>query len=340
MIYMAGGNAYRLVRNHKNGWNPEAFRERYCDVLERYDYIVGDWGYNQLRLKGFFRDNHPKATKDTAISGLMDYLCEYCNFGCAWFVLAKVDRKQLPADEPVVSVEPQVSAYIGETQDDGQGLPMRWRAGGTAYVPHISAYDLARAQAEMEKRRAAANAASSSRDNGRNSGGSGNGAAGFRIPEERRSNGGASRPSNAQNAQQAEAAKPEEKPVRTHGQPSQGKGARGEARSKRQQAAQRQEQPQAARRSGEDSFRDAALRQADDPLRETASRTGQTGQEPAAARTGDPAASAQPGRQEAASASQGRSGGGRGGRWGRRHRHKRRQGKSFRPPSDTSRTDN
>jgi len=334
VIYMAGGNAYRLVRNHKNGWNPEAFRERYCDVLERYDYIVGDWGYNQLRLKGFFRDNHPKATKDTAISGLMDYLSEYCNFGCAWFVLAKVDRKQLPADEPVVSVEPQVSAYIGETREDDQGLPMRWRAGGTTFVPHISAYDLARAQAEMERRRAAAGAAASSRENGRNSGGSGNRTAGFRLMEERWPGGGANRPSNAHAAQTAETSKQtDDKPVRTHGQPNQGKGGRGEARSKRQQAGQRQEQPQAARRPGEEAFRDAAKRH--DPTREP----GRAGQEPVAGRTGDPAASVQPERQEAPSANA-RTGGGRGGRWGRRHRHKRRQGKSFRPPTDTSPTDN
>jgi len=335
VIYMAGGNAYRLVRDHKNGWNPEAFRERYSDVLERYDYIVGDWGYNQLRLKGFFRDNHPKATKDTAISGLMDYLSEYCNFGCAWFVLAKVDRKQLPADETVVSVEPQVSAYIGETREDGQGLPMRWRADGTSFVPHISAYDLARAQAEMEKRRAAG-AAASTRENGRNPGGSGNGAAGFRILEERWPGGGASRPSNAQNAPQAESAKTDEKPVRTHGQPNQGKGGRDEARAKRQQAGQRQEQPQGTRRHGEGAVRDAAPRSADASPREAAVRGGP---EAIAGWADDPAESVQPGRLETPSA-QGRSGGGRGGRWGRRNRHKRRKGQSFRPPSDTPRTDN
>ena len=27
--------------------------ERFSEVLARYDYIVGDWGYEQLRLRGF-----------------------------------------------------------------------------------------------------------------------------------------------------------------------------------------------------------------------------------------------------------------------------------------------
>ncbi|CAG7649375.1 YutD family protein [Paenibacillus allorhizosphaerae] len=93
MIHIAG-RTYEVVTDHKSGWKPEAFRDRYSEVLERYDYIVGDWGYNQLRLRGFYKDNHPKATKDTAISTLQDYLNEYCNFGCAYFIIEKVPGRQ------------------------------------------------------------------------------------------------------------------------------------------------------------------------------------------------------------------------------------------------------
>ncbi len=89
VIVQVGGKNYEIVQNHKQGWNPEVFRDRYSEVLERYDYIIGDWGYSQLRLKGFYRDNHPKATKDSTISYLVDYINEYCNFGCAYFVLQK-----------------------------------------------------------------------------------------------------------------------------------------------------------------------------------------------------------------------------------------------------------
>lgn len=88
MIHI-GGRTYELIHENRNGWNFEAFRERFSEVLERYDYVIGDWGYNQLRLKGFFRDNHPKVTRDSAISSMVDYINEYCNFGCAYFVLEK-----------------------------------------------------------------------------------------------------------------------------------------------------------------------------------------------------------------------------------------------------------
>ena len=90
MIHIQG-KTYALVKEHKDGWNAEVFRARYSDVLERYDYIVGDWGYNQLRLKGFYKETSNKATKDSNIASFEDYINEYCNFGCAYFVLQKVE---------------------------------------------------------------------------------------------------------------------------------------------------------------------------------------------------------------------------------------------------------
>lgn len=101
-IHIAG-NIYELSFENRNGWNVEAFRNRYSEVLERYDYIVGDWGYNQLRLKGFFKDGHQKATKDSTYSYMADYINEYCNFGCAYFVLEKKQGGEHlePSDEDV-----------------------------------------------------------------------------------------------------------------------------------------------------------------------------------------------------------------------------------------------
>ncbi|UII55418.1 YutD family protein [Cytobacillus spongiae] len=82
--------SYDLVEERRDGYNEEAFRSRYSDILARYDYIVGDWGYGQLRLKGFFDDQNQKAAYDTKISTYTEYLYEFCNFGCPYFVVKKV----------------------------------------------------------------------------------------------------------------------------------------------------------------------------------------------------------------------------------------------------------
>ncbi len=84
------GKKYEVIENYKNGFQQDSLEERFADILKKYDFIVGDWGYNQLRLRGFYHDHHSKATFDTKISTLDDYLYEFCNFGCAYFVLRKV----------------------------------------------------------------------------------------------------------------------------------------------------------------------------------------------------------------------------------------------------------
>lgn len=92
--FLIGEQHYRLVKDHREGFNPEKLGERYSEVLSRYDYIVGDWGYEQLRLKGFFRVDNRRAHPDQRIDALEDYLYEYCNFGCAYFVIEQIGGKK------------------------------------------------------------------------------------------------------------------------------------------------------------------------------------------------------------------------------------------------------
>lgn len=85
------GKKYELIENIKDAYQEEKFNERFSDILSKYDFIVGDWGYEQLRLKGFYDDQNSKAAFDTKIGTLDDYLYEYCNFGCAYFIIKKID---------------------------------------------------------------------------------------------------------------------------------------------------------------------------------------------------------------------------------------------------------
>ena len=99
-MILAEGYMYELITDVKEGYQEEAFLSRYSDILVKYDYIVGDWGYGQLRLKGFYDDKNQKSTFDTKISTLQDYLYEYCNFGCAYFIVKKTGKAPAPVKEP------------------------------------------------------------------------------------------------------------------------------------------------------------------------------------------------------------------------------------------------
>lgn len=88
-----------LVDNYKEAFDLTAFEQRFTTFMLKFDYIVGDWGNEQLRLKGFYRDD--KTTKlELKISRLEDYLLEYCNYGCAYFVLENPNPQEpLKEDE-------------------------------------------------------------------------------------------------------------------------------------------------------------------------------------------------------------------------------------------------
>lgn len=84
--------SYTLIEQERDAWNEEAFFARYSDVLGKYDYVVGDWGYEQLRLTGFYRNEQESVPADRKIDSLQDFILEYCNFGSPYFVLERVSK--------------------------------------------------------------------------------------------------------------------------------------------------------------------------------------------------------------------------------------------------------
>lgn len=82
---------YRILVNYREGFDQDAFSNRYQTFFEKFDFIVGDWGHDQLRLRGFYQLGKRKVPRDQQIDFLDDYIKEYCNFGAAYFVLGKVE---------------------------------------------------------------------------------------------------------------------------------------------------------------------------------------------------------------------------------------------------------
>ena len=79
-------NEYEIIKDYKNGYNKDELDEKYTDYFKDFDYIVGDWAYGKLRLKGFY-DKKNKNCKDfNNIENLDKYLKENCAFDCSYFV--------------------------------------------------------------------------------------------------------------------------------------------------------------------------------------------------------------------------------------------------------------
>lgn len=88
------GTKYEIVKNYKEAFDAERLGERYSEILDKYDFIVADWGFEQLRLKGFYDNRNRKVPQDQRINNLEDYLYEYCNFGCPYFVVQRIEAKK------------------------------------------------------------------------------------------------------------------------------------------------------------------------------------------------------------------------------------------------------
>ncbi|EOD8077807.1 YutD family protein [Staphylococcus aureus] len=86
---------FELIENYRECFNEEQFIARYSDILDKYDYIVGDYGYDQLRLKGFYKDSNKKAEMSKRFSNIQDYIFEYCNFSCPYFVLRHLSKQEV-----------------------------------------------------------------------------------------------------------------------------------------------------------------------------------------------------------------------------------------------------
>ena len=86
---------FELIEEYRECFDEELFTSRYSDILDKYDFIVGDFGYDQLRLKGFYKDSNKKAEISKRFSTIQDYILEYCNFGCPYFILRRINDNEI-----------------------------------------------------------------------------------------------------------------------------------------------------------------------------------------------------------------------------------------------------
>lgn len=82
---------YELVEEYKDGFELEEAQNKITDYFIPYDYIVGDWSYDKLRLKGFCNKTNDIYKPINDIDNLKKYLEENCPFNCKYFVLKRLD---------------------------------------------------------------------------------------------------------------------------------------------------------------------------------------------------------------------------------------------------------
>lgn len=80
---------YKLIKEYKDGFNLDALLSKWTDYFDDYDYILGDFAYDKLRLKGFCNENNPKFNNINDIKNIDKYIKENCAYECRYFILEK-----------------------------------------------------------------------------------------------------------------------------------------------------------------------------------------------------------------------------------------------------------
>ncbi len=83
---------YEVIENHDAEIDQELLKEMVTDYFATYDYILGDYAYGKLRLKGFNEKNNKNYKKINDYAFVHDYIKKYCAYGCKYFIL-KQKRK-------------------------------------------------------------------------------------------------------------------------------------------------------------------------------------------------------------------------------------------------------
>lgn len=82
---------YELIKNEKDAFDETEVMEKCTDYFDDFDYILGDYAYDKLRLKGFYDVNHPKCNEINDIRKVESYIQNYCAYGAKHFLLKKVN---------------------------------------------------------------------------------------------------------------------------------------------------------------------------------------------------------------------------------------------------------
>ena len=84
---------YDVIKNEKDKIDEDVLKDKITEYFDDFNYIVGDWAYGKLRLKGFNDKDNKNFKKINDINNAEEYIEKYCAYGCRYFIIKKVENK-------------------------------------------------------------------------------------------------------------------------------------------------------------------------------------------------------------------------------------------------------
>lgn len=84
---------YKIIKDYGETVNTINLEDIVTDYYDSFDYIVGDWAYGKVRLKGFYNHNNKLVKNFNDIENVEEYINNNCAYGCKHFILEKIENK-------------------------------------------------------------------------------------------------------------------------------------------------------------------------------------------------------------------------------------------------------
>ena len=84
---------YEVIKNEKDAIDEDVLKEKITEYFDGFNYILGDWAYGKLRLKGFNDKDNKNFKNINDINNVEEYIEKYCAYGCRYLILKQVENK-------------------------------------------------------------------------------------------------------------------------------------------------------------------------------------------------------------------------------------------------------
>ena len=81
--------SYIIIKDYGDTISTIDLNELVTEYYDNFDYIVGDWAYGKIRLKGFYKHTNKNVKDYNDFDKVEEYIKNNCAYGCKHFILEK-----------------------------------------------------------------------------------------------------------------------------------------------------------------------------------------------------------------------------------------------------------
>lgn len=81
------GKKYVIVKNYRDALNIADLEGKITDYFANFDYILGDYAYGKVRLKGFNEKENTNFKPINDYAKIDEYIKNNCAYNCRYFIL-------------------------------------------------------------------------------------------------------------------------------------------------------------------------------------------------------------------------------------------------------------